>query len=67
MIPHDGGLCVDGQRLDHARASCIQVNRAMNIQPVPPAVLFGRDFGILGRPAPGGPHGVRGVRHRISP
>jgi len=44
-------LRIDGQRLDHARASRLQVKGAVDVEPVPSAVLFHRNLRLFRRPA----------------
>ena len=50
---------IDRRHVDHARCAGFQVDGAVNVQPLPAAGLFNRDFGVLRRPTAGRPRLVR--------
>src|SRR4051812_44066672 len=43
------------------RVAPVSRSMAPNVQPLPPAALFKRNFGVLGRPTARRPHRVRGM------
>ncbi len=50
---------IDRRHVDHAGGAGFQVDGAVNVEPLPAAGLFNRDFGVLRRPAAGRPRLVR--------
>ena len=61
---HDGAQGIHRQHILHDGLTGLKVNRAMDVQTVPPAALFHRDRHLFRRPAADRPYSV-GWMHRI--
>ena len=57
-------LGIHRQRFEHARLARFKIDRAVNVQTIPPTGLFHRDGNAFRRPAAHGPYGMRRM-HRI--
>ena len=55
---------VDGQGLDHPGLASLQIDRAVNVDPLTAARLLDRELLLARRPAAGGPRGM-GRMYRI--
>ena len=63
--PPDCAEGIDRQHIFHDGLAGLQVDRAMDIEAVPPAALFHCDRQLFRRPATNRPHRVSGM-HRVS-
>ena len=61
---HDGAQGIHRQHIFHDGLAGLKIDRAMDIQAVPPAALFHRDWHLFWRPATDGTNRV-GWMHRI--